>query len=137
MIQISDCLPPILKSILDTEKEALFNSQNKNYRKINIVGMEEDNQEHIIYNQQLFVFVLEHATWKINVYSLSKLSNSPIFILSLSTKEIYQQKLNSIIKWNVTSREKKETHIMLDSIAVCSTIPSNSYPIERKSKTGF
>ena len=26
---------------------------------------------------------------------------------------------------------------MLDSAAMCSTIPSDSYPIERKTKTGF
>ena len=58
------------------------------------------------------------------------------YLYSPSTMEIYQQKPQWTTQWFVTKENKEEIHIMLDS-ATCSTIPSDSYPIEMKPKTNF
>ena len=49
--------------------------------------------------------------------------------------ELYQQIPQQTTQWYATTNNEEEKHIMLDSTTTYSTIPSDSYPIERKTKT--
>ena len=51
--------------------------------------------------------------------------------------EIYQRKPNKTTQWYTITNNQEEIHTMLDSATTYSTIPSDSYPIERKIKTNF
>ena len=59
------------------------------------------------------------------------------YLYSPSTMEIYQQKPQQTTQWFASTNNQEEITIMLDSATTCSTIPSDSYPIERKTKTNF
>ena len=59
------------------------------------------------------------------------------YLYSPSTMEIYQQKPQQTTQWFASTNNQEEIQIMLDSSTSCSTIPSDSYPIERKTKTNF
>ena len=64
-------------------------------------------------------------------YTNSFIPSIPFHKGNISTK------LDRTMQWYATTKSQKELHIMLDSATTCSTIPSDSYPIERKSRTGF
>ena len=59
------------------------------------------------------------------------------YLYSPSTMEIYQQKPQQTTQWFASTNNQEEITIMLDSATTCSTIPSDSYPIERKTKINF
>jgi len=56
------------------------------------------------------------------------------YLYSPSTMEIYQQKPQHTTQWSASTNNQEEIQIMLDSATTCSTIPSDSYLIERKTK---
>ena len=72
--------------------------------------------------------------WKCNHFHHTQIH--PYFYFP-STMEIYQQKPQQTTQWFTSNNYQEEIYIMLDLSTICSTIPSDSYPIERKTKTKF
>ena len=69
--------------------------------------------------------------WKCNHFHHTQIHP---YLYSLSTMEIYQQKPQQTTQWFASTNNQEKIHIMLDSATTYSTIPSDSYPIERKTK---
>ena len=59
------------------------------------------------------------------------------YFYSPSTMVIYQQKPQQTTQWFASTKIQEEIQIILDSATTCSAIPSDSYFIERKTKTNF
>ena len=72
--------------------------------------------------------------WKCNHFQYTQIDP---YLYSPSTMEIYQQKPQQTTQWFASKNNQEEIHIMLDSAKICFIIPSDSNPIERKTKTNF